>query len=259
MISSLEKAFKKIGAEIKFVEQNRGVPISMNIANKDGVEHFELTIRKDLSRQFEISVQEVLAEERHLVLFARRLDDDGSVRKNHFLCGHDERHLFVANVDAVSTVAEAKASLKPELIRDQETGLNTAKRNRRRTKWFVRQGEWFFVPATIVPKAYLIRRNEPLQRPRSKPHMAEFAYRDGGEPVKVCQQYPNGITFSQYKALIAKEPRARKYHWRDMRRGMTLYVKGRISHPDHATIVLDSWHRVLMNTERLVNAVAFLD
>jgi hypothetical protein len=47
-----------------------------------------------------------------------------------------------------------------------------------------------------------------------------------------------------------------------MRRNPGVYVKGRIRHPDHATIFLNGWHRVLMNTERQSKAmknVAFLD
>ena len=263
MISNLDKPFKKIGAEIKIGDTTRRIasPITMNIINNDGVERFELLFRKGVAREYELSVLEVKAAERHLVLLARRLDSNGTVvAKNHFLCGHDERHLFVANVDSVSTVAAAKASLKPELIRERETGLNSAKRNRRRTREFVRQGEWFFVRAEIAPTNAVVLKNEPLTRGAgSKPHIAQFAYRIGGEAVKVCRQYPNGISFGEYKELIEKNPHARHFNWRDMRRNMSVYVKGRISHPDHATVVLDDWHQVLMNRERRVNAVAFLD
>ena len=47
-----------------------------------------------------------------------------------------------------------------------------------------------------------------------------------------------------------------------MQRDMVVYVRGRISHSDHATIRLDKWHRVEMNTENQSLAmahVAFLD
>lgn len=41
-----------------------------------------------------------------------------------------------------------------------------------------------------------------------------------------------------------------------------VYVRGKITHPDHATIRLDGWHRVEMNTEnrsRAMASVVFLD
>jgi hypothetical protein len=47
-----------------------------------------------------------------------------------------------------------------------------------------------------------------------------------------------------------------------MRRNAAVYVRGRISHPDHKAVVLDDWHRVLMNTEHEAPAsrnVVFLD
>jgi hypothetical protein len=47
-----------------------------------------------------------------------------------------------------------------------------------------------------------------------------------------------------------------------MRRNPGVYVKGRIRHPDHATITLHVWHRVVMNTEgqsKAMRNVAFLD
>ena len=53
-----------------------------------------------------------------------------------------------------------------------------------------------------------------------------------------------------------------RWVWRVMRRNPQVYVKGRISHADHKTIVLPGWHRVLMNTENQAAAmshVAFLD
>jgi hypothetical protein len=47
-----------------------------------------------------------------------------------------------------------------------------------------------------------------------------------------------------------------------MARGAGVFARSRVTHPDHATIVLDQWHEVLMNTESGAAAmrhVAFLD
>ncbi len=258
--SNLEKHFDKIGAKHKIVKRavrNRDIPpaISLNIINRKGEELFEITMREDIADSIDISVLEVKPEERHLVLMAR-----GGGIKEHFLCGHDERHLFVASVQGVSTVAAAKASLKPESIREQETGLTSQKRNRRKTKIFVRQGEWFFIPSDFAPSdPKMINKNEALRRSGSKSHVADFGYRTGGESVMVCSRHPNGVTQEEYRQLVDQNPSAKNFNWRNMVRNAQVYVKGAIRHPDHATIVLDRWHLVLMNTERRSQAVAFLD
>lgn len=267
----LDKAFEKIGAEVKIVTLG-AVPrfspvpptVRLNIITKDRKELFEIAVREDVSENMEISVLEIQPQNRHLVLLARQLDNDGNaVAKNHFLCGFDERHLFVAAVGRVSTVAGAKLSLKPREISRKETGLNTKKRNRRKTAHFKRQGEWFFVPVNFNPNAnHLIRTNEPLSRGAgSKPHIAQFAYRFGGELVMVSRFHPNGLTYSQYEKLLASNPKAKSYSWLQARRAAGVFVKGSIKHPDHATIVLNSWHRVWMNAENAFSTekVAFLD
>jgi hypothetical protein len=41
-----------------------------------------------------------------------------------------------------------------------------------------------------------------------------------------------------------------------------VYIRGRVWHPDHKTIVLNEWHRVMMNTEGQAlgaRTVVFLD
>jgi hypothetical protein len=92
--------------------------------------------------------------------------------------------------------------------------------------------------------------------------MCQHLYRDKGEAVMVCRQHPNGVTLRQYDALLKSNPKARKWSWRAMRRNAFVYAQGRIWHKDHKTIVLDGWHRVLMNTESQADwskSVVFLD
>ena len=41
-----------------------------------------------------------------------------------------------------------------------------------------------------------------------------------------------------------------------------VYVRGHVSHPDHATIMLEGWHRVMINRERPAghsSRITFLD
>lgn len=261
MIPSLKEKFRKIGArvDVTFTGATRvrgftriqNPPASLDVLNDNKGEFFQIRIREDISEQLDISVLEVQPRDKHLVLLARQIDAEGNViAKDHFLCGQDERHFFVASVGKVSTVAAAKESLKPREIRTQEVGLTTEKRNRRKTRVFRRQGEWFFIPEDINPDPAFVRRDEPLARnTSSKAHIAEYAYRTGGVNVKVCREYPKGLTQNEYKTLIEDNPNAKFLNWRDMKRNASVYVKGRIRHADHATVTLDTWHRVLMNTE----------
>jgi hypothetical protein len=62
-----------------------------------------------------------------------------------------------------------------------------------------------------------------------------------------------------YKTLPASE---KSLDWRIMKRGASVYAKGRITHPDHATVILSGWHKVSINMEgssRGATSVAFLD
>ena len=80
--------------------------------------------------------------------------------------------------------------------------------------------------------------------------------------VYVCNRHPNGPTTDGYRKLLKKTPEAAKWGWQVMRRDPVVYVRGKVWHPDHATIRLDGWHGVEMNTEkrsRAMASVAFLD
>jgi len=92
--------------------------------------------------------------------------------------------------------------------------------------------------------------------------MCEYVYRSGGEVVWVCRWYPQGLTETGYRAVLRAFSKARNWGWTQMTREPTVYVRGKVWHPDHRTIVLDDWHRVMMNTEREVPGVrhiVFLD
>ena len=189
--------------------------------------------------------------------------------KAKFLCGHDERHWFVAGIPEsapVGTVRQAKEALKPAdvQIAQARKGLKARARGRRKNAAYIRQGEWFFIAAgDLAVNERLVLSNEPISRGAgSKPHWAEFCYRTGGETVYVCGRHPNGVTEVQYKVILAGSAKAKNWGWRTMRRNAGVHVKGRIRHADHATITLHGWHRVLMNTEgqsKAMRNVAFLD
>ena len=78
----------------------------------------------------------------------------------------------------------------------------------------------------------------------------------------VCHRHPNGLAVDKYRKLLQRNAEAAKWNWQVMQRDPTVFVRGKVSHPDHATIRLDGWHRVEMNTEnrsRAMAQVAFLD
>jgi hypothetical protein len=49
-----------------------------------------------------------------------------------------------------------------------------------------------------------------------------------------------------------------KLRWTQMRRNPEVFARGRVRHPDHKTIHLDDWHRVVMNTENQATSMSHL-
>jgi hypothetical protein len=265
----LEGKFARIGARL----QVAGLPtrgrrtlrdglVSVDVRSDRDGEYFELVQRSN--GEDGVEVLDVQPADRHLLLLIRE-----GKEKHKLLCGHDERHWFVAAVPEsapIGTVRAAKEALKPREVREREAslGLRSNARNRRKNAAYHRQGEWFFVPARSkrVP-FHLIVRNEPITRGNgSKPHWVDECYRIGGESVFVCSQHPNGVRQTEYERILRKNSEASGWYWRSMRRNPEVYVRGRVRHADHRTITLRGWHRVLMNTEgesQAMRHVAFLD
>lgn len=261
----LERHFAIIGARAKLrtdTRRNRTSGASIDIGTDRFGEFFDIAAVQP--EAVDVNVVDAQPRLRHLVLMSR--DDDG---KHKFLCGHDERHWFVAAVPetaAVSTVATAMEALKPVDVRrlQRQVAVKPRKLNRRRNEVFVRQGEWFFLPVggKFQLSKYFILRNEPLRRGAGKPHFVEELFRDGGETVYVSTQHPNGLTSAQYERAISRQPQLRQLHWVVQRRNPRVFVRGKVRHADHKTIVLHDWHQVLMNTETQAIAmrnVAFID
>lgn len=260
--------FDRIGARLKVPDRpgGRGGLMSGSIRldvrlDRDG-EYFEVTAPPLADP--DVAVLDVQPGARHLLLLVRNLGE-----KSKYLCGHDERHWFVAAVPEaapVGTVSQAMEALKPPEVRlaQAQAGLKGHARHRRKNDAFRRQGEWFFLPVPdLVVDEALVLRNEPLTRGNgSKPHRLERCYRTGGEAVRVCARHPNGVRPAVYDRIVAQNPAAAHWNWRWMQRNPEVYARGDVRHADHATITLHGWHRVVMNTEtqaRAMRHVAFLD
>jgi hypothetical protein len=261
----IERQFAKIGARAKVhaaTGRNARAGVAIDIDRDVAGEFFDIAIGRDAPE--EIAVVDAQPRLRHLLLMT--VQDDG---KHKFLCGHDERHWFVAAVPErapVSNVKTAFEALKPRAVQFEVNRRNVKpkNRNRRRNEAFLRQGEWFFVPVPgqLRINEFLILRNEPLRRGMGKPHICEELVRTGGELVYVSSQHPNGLTAREHQKLISRKPELRGLQWVAQRRNPNVFVRGKIRHADHKTIVLNGWHQVLMNTETQAVAmrhVAFID
>jgi len=141
-----------------------------------GQESFWLNAGPDV----ETHVLDLQPQDRHLLLLARNIESGELIGK--YLCGHDERHWFVAGVGRQATsVRTAKEALKPFAVRQAEKSVRSKNRQRRKNKARQRQGEWFFLPAPqLAAGGQIVLRNEPLRRGAGKPHMAEELVRFGG-------------------------------------------------------------------------------
>ena len=175
-------------------------PISLDVGTDVFGEFFAIAVRDDA----DVTVLDVQPQDRHLLLLAREQN-----AKHKYLCGHDERHWFVAAIPEsapVGTVCQAKEALKPNEVRVAQSReqLDSVTANRRKNSAFVRQGEWFFLRVDdLVVSDKLILKNEPLLRGNGgKPHWAEDCYRTGGELVYVSRRLPNGLTNGGCTALM---------------------------------------------------------
>ena len=277
-MSSLDQGFARIGARVKVgvmpaVQEHRrawnGLPgrrienptVRVDVRRDRDGEFFDVQRRSDV----QLLVTDAVARDRHLLMIVQEPGVTTS-RHERFLCGFDERSWFAAAVPEASgavTVQDAKDALKPaevwESMREWDVPMEL--RDLRRTNGFLRQGEWFFLPRPWleVYEASVLH-NEPIQRGGGKPHVCEWLYRTDGVAVHVCDAYPNGLTNDEFWALDRAERLG--HNWREMRRGADVFVTGYVQHPDHETLVLPYWHRVVMNTEtraRSMENLAFLD
>lgn len=249
--------FEKMGARVKVRDPShlprwrRVSPtyVAIDVLRDRRGEYFDI-VRGEKAPEME--VLQVLPGDRHLLLYSR----DGQ----RFLCGHDERHWFVAAVTGpVSTVRDAKRSLMPLALRGEAERFAPDVTENRKNLLFKRQGEWFFVPVREkldVPDQMILR-NEPLQRGAgSKPHICEELYRRGGRQVYVILGH-----VVEEEVFLERKRQDPKFgrHARMMRADPEAFVRGCVRHSDHATIRLDGWHRVYINGEVSSGSVTFLD
>src|SRR5215475_9013530 len=131
----LDAKFARIGARLKVADRpsrrsrTSGV-VSLDVQSDRKGELFEIV--KQPGAEAEVAVLDVQPADRHLLLLVRE-----GKEKSKFLCGHDERHWFVAGIpetSSVGTVRQAKEALKPAEVRTAQArqGLRAKARSRPR-------------------------------------------------------------------------------------------------------------------------------
>lgn len=200
-----------------------------------------------------VAIQEADIDNRHILINVqqeietktRKGGTKKEITNDKWLCGHDERDWFVAAVKG-KTIWEAKQGLKPKEVLAVEKDLKPKEKQKRKNEAFRRQGEWFFIkaPELTLPPLAIIHNDEPISRGGgSKAHIVEEVYRSGGRTV-----YVRGATIlspGEYEKL--EEHLKAGYVQRTA--DASVYGRGYVKHPDHETIILDGWHKILMNTE----------
>ncbi len=255
--NGLIKHFEAMGGRIRLRpnlgRRLRGDPplldgYALGIANDRRGEYFDLAVGREMP---DFRVLQVARDERHLLLWSA----DGQ----RLLCGHDERHWFVAGIaKPVSTVREAKRSLMPKEVWERTKVLRPREALQRRNPVFLRQGEWFFVPQEPPVERFVVHRSEPLVRPSGgKPHVCDQLVRVGGHLVYVVGK--NVYSQEEYRERTLQNRGFASQKARLRVADPTVYVRGAVRHPDHATLTLDRWHRVFLNGELRTAGVSFLD
>jgi hypothetical protein len=293
-VRSLERNFSKMGAAVefensrerprfvwtlqlfrtnpkKFAEPPKLPKPTLDVVQKGKDEVFVIDTFDN--PKMNVEVIEVRPKARHLLLMIKD-QESGEVSK--YLCGHDERHWFVAAIPesaGAKNVADAMEALKPALAHESQArrSVKAKHKNKRKNDGYTRQGEWFFIPAPDlkVPDNAIHKREPIVRGRRAKPHIVEELYRLGGREVFVHPKHaPNGISPAEFEKRkrqaqeSGRKPTRDDRDWRRMVADATAYARGYVRHSDHKTIHLNGWHRVEMNLEHKAKAmewVRFLD
>lgn len=249
---NLQKTFEKIGARITIrrgssispIWSRSRSPVRLNVTTDRQGEHFTLTVSPEINEsEIVIQVLDYDSKLRQMLLFVKAPEMEGE----RLLVGRDEMHWFVAGISTAKTIKEAFNSLRPEAVTVamQKMGVKNKDWKKRKTKGFVRQGEWFFVPVNFQEdKTTIIHKNEPINRSGGKPHYVEEIVRFGGQVI-----YQRGIDEIISRSAWEKLPQDKKIGFVQRVSGARVFGRGKVKHPDHHTINLVGWHEIHLSTE----------
>ena len=172
------------------------------------------------ARQAQLAAARESTEERELTEAGYVLTRAG---QHQTFTGMDDGHPFSATVPLrCQTIGEALRWLRPDGVAEDA----------------LRQGEWFFVPATPEPEGYT--ESDAGSRRRVEHHVIESFDARGRHQVAECLV----VIASGETAFVGR--RAVKTHdWTGRPR---VYARGLITHPEHVTVDLGpTWHEVIPN------------
>lgn len=159
-----------------------------------------------------------------------------SSQKRHFLCGLDERQLFIAQLTRTcTTVKEAHDSLKTVTVTLAEGKVGKA----------TRQGEFFFLPVTKEERDLIelgLKKN--LLVVEKDAPIGPFLEGVRGMGRKVRQRVGNPHTASELIIL----PGTPLQHGFGVR-SREVFVRGKVRHTDHATVSFKQWSKIIRNSE----------
>lgn len=277
--NNIKRSFEKMGARLTIRKgtaptawRSGNVALRMNVANDRQGEHFTMTVHPKIDESdIVVQVLDYDSNLRQMLLFisSPRISDTWNKGKGvtlidkrdrvneRLLVGRDEMHWFVAGVTVAKNIREAFALLRPQAVTVSmnRNGVKNKEWNKRKTKGFVRQGEWFFVPVNFQEdKTTVVHKNEPIRRQGGKPHFVEEVVRFGGETI-----YTRGdqiLTSASFEKIPADE----RHFWRQQVRGARVLGRGKVKHPDHHTVILNGWHEIHLSTESgNISSNAFID
>jgi hypothetical protein len=148
----------------------------------------------------------------------------------HFLMGVDERQLFMCQLPRpASSVKQAMESLKsPTVILAEGKQLGRT----------LRQGEWFLLNPTsdeeAVLKSYL---KGTLAVVHKKANVGQYAGRRSGKP-HVAEEL---VEIRDAEQVLE--------HGFRVRSRPAVFIRGALRHPDHETLKLGAWRKVILNNE----------
>jgi len=272
---NIKKMFENMGSRLTIrtgtSTRGDGSPLRINVAKDRHGEHFTLTLNPLLDE--EKTVIQVLDTDKKLrqmllnlvywtiptepVPVSRRrkikgwYDADVKPEKpqkivEKLLVGHDEMHWFVAGVSGANNIREAFQRLKPAavIVAARNAGVKNKDWFKRKTKGFLTQGEWFFVPVHFQEnKMTVIHKNEPINRQGGSPHIVEELVRTGGETVYVKGQ--SVLSKKEFEDLSSDK----RIGYAQRARGARVLGRGKVTHRDHHTRVLKGWHEIHLSTE----------
>lgn len=163
----------------------------------------------------------------------------------HFLMGVDERQLFVAQlVSGTANINEARKQLGNTVKFHEGVRKMSPKR----------QGEWFFLRATMEQEEHielLLQKNRIWVE--KKASIGQYAGRNSGNPHTADELVviPSGGRMSPERLKESKFKRGRVPVVRGAypTRSREVYIRGKVRHIDHKTLKYTHWYQVVLNNE----------